>query len=299
MINRYKPTYGIQLEMASAAVTRTRVSEAVFGDDPNPEDHALFIQTIQGQTIRTLIQAIEMILPEENIRFTPEGMSMLAMDATQTLIVNLQLYANRFEVYHCARPITVGVSIINLLKIVNTVGNLHTLTIYMNYDDDHLYIRIDNPDKKIRDLFRVNLLDLDRYNLDIPDETFPSIIMMPSVDFQKFVRDMNHIGDHVTITAIGDMLSMKVEGDFAQQEKIFGGNGNEGYLEFLKHNDQEIIQGEFNLRCLVMFSRCTNLCSNIEICLKNDYPIVIRYQVSNLGEIKLALAPKTTETGIE
>lgn len=299
MINRYKPKYGIQLEMASTAVTRTRVSEAVFGDDPNPEDHALFIQTIQGQTIRTLIQAIEMILPEENIRFTPDGMSMLAMDATQTLIVNLQLYANRFEVYHCARPITVGVSIINLLKIVNTVGNLHTLTIYMNHDDDHLYIRIDNPDKKIRDLFRVNLLDLDRYNLDIPDETFPSIIMMPSVDFQKFVRDMNHIGDHVTITAIGDMLSMKVEGDFAQQEKIFGGNGNEGYLEFLKHNDQEIIQGEFNLRCLVMFSRCTNLCSNIEICLKNDYPLVIRYQVSNLGEIKLALAPKTTEAGIE
>jgi len=282
--------------MAAAAVTRTRVSEGSFGDDPKPEDHALFIQTIQGQTIRTLIEAIEMILPEENIRFTPEGMSMLAMDATQTLIVNLQLYAHRFEVYHCARPITVGVSIINLLKIVKTVGNIHTLTMYMNHDDDHLYIRIDNPDKKIRDLFRVNLLDLDRYNLDIPDETFPSIIMMPSVDFQKFVRDMNHIGDYVTITAVGDMLSMKVEGDFAQQEKIFG--GSEGYLEFLKHNDQEIIQGEFNLRCLVMFSRCTNLCSNIEICLKNDYPLVIRYQVSNLGEIKLALAPKNTDAGV-
>lgn len=278
----------------AAAVTRTRTTtDAMFSDDHKPEDYALYLQTIQGQTIRTLIEAIEMILPEENIRFTPEGISMLAMDATQILIVNLQLFAHRFEVYHCARPITVGVSIINLLKIMKTVGNIHTLTMYMNHDDDHLYIRIDNPDKKIRDLFRVNLLDLDRHNLDIPDETFPSIIMMPSVDFQKFVRDMSHIGDYVTITSVGDMLSMKVEGDFAQQEKIFG--GNEGYLEFLKQTNQEIVQGEFNLRCLVMFSRCTNLCSNIEICLKNDYPLVIRYQVSNLGEIKLALAPRNTE----
>jgi proliferating cell nuclear antigen len=282
--------------MAAATITRTRTSDAVFSDDPKPEDYAIFIQTIQGQTIRTLIEAIEMILPEENIKFTPSGLSMLAMDATQTLIVNLNLYAHRFEVYHCAKPITVGVSIINLLKIMKTVGNIHTLTIYMNHDDDHLYIRIDNPDKKIRDLFRVNLLDLDRYTLDIPNETFPSIIMMPSIDFQKFVRDMSHIGEYVVITSVGDMLSMKVEGDFAQQEKIFG--GNEGCLDFLKQTSEEIVQGEFNLRCLVMFSRCTNLCSNIEICLKNDYPLVIRYQVSNLGEIKLALAPKNTEPAI-
>lgn len=282
--------------MAAATITRTRTSDAVFSDDPKHEDYAIFIQTIQGQTIRTLIEAIEMILPEENIKFTPSGLSMLAMDATQTLIVNLNLYAHRFEVYHCAKPITVGVSIINLLKIMKTVGNIHTLTIYMNHDDDHLYIRIDNPDKKIRDLFRVNLLDLDRYTLDIPNETFPSIIMMPSIDFQKFVRDMSHIGEYVVITSVGDMLSMKVEGDFAQQEKIFG--GNEGCLDFLKQTSEEIVQGEFNLRCLVMFSRCTNLCSNIEICLKNDYPLVIRYQVSNLGEIKLALAPKNTEPAI-
>lgn len=278
--------------------TRSRGDNILFQDDPKPEEHALYIQTIQGQTIRTLIEAIEMILPEENIRFTPEAMSILAMDATQILIVNLQLFAHRFEVYYCEKPVTLGVSIINLLKIMKTVGNIHTLTIYMNHGtngnpDHHLYIRIDNPDKKIRDLFRVNLLDLDRHNLDIPDETFPSIIMMPSIDFQKFVRDMSHIGEYVTITSVGDMLSMKVEGDFAQQEKIFG--GNEGYLDFLKQTSQEIIQGEFNLRCLVMFSRCTNLCSNIEICLKNDYPLVIRYQVSNLGEIKLALAPRSTE----
>ncbi len=44
-----------------------------------------------------------------------------------------------------------------------------------------------------------------------------------------------------------------------------------------------------------MFSKCTNLCQNIEIYLKNDYPIIIKYSVANLGEVKFCLAPKNTD----
>jgi proliferating cell nuclear antigen len=284
--------------MASAAATTSfpRGREHNL-DDPNdvdPKDYPLFIQTVQGQTIRTLIEAIELILPEENFRFDSEGIKMLAIDVTQSLAIHLRLFAHRFEVYHCAKPVILGISILNLLKIMKTVGNLHTLTLYMEHGDDtHLYIRIENPDKKIRDLFRLNLVDLDRSRIDIPDETFPSIITMPSADFQKFVRDMSHIGDYVTITSVGDMFSMKVKGDFAEQEKIFG--GSENCLSFLKSTSHEIIQGEFNLRCLVMFSRCTNLCNNIEMCFKNNYPLIIRYQVANLGDIKLAVVPRIRE----
>jgi len=45
------------------------------------------------------------------------------------------------------------------------------------------------------------------------------------------------------------------------------------------------------LKHLVLFTKCTNLCPAIEIYLKNDYPLIIRYTVANLGEVKLVLAP--------
>lgn len=41
-----------------------------------------------------------------------------------------------------------------------------------------------------------------------------------------------------------------------------------------------------------MFTRCTNLSTNIEMYLKNDYPLIIKYAVANLGEIKLCLSPR-------
>ena len=37
----------------------------------------------------------------------------------------------------------------------------------------------------------------------------------------------------------------------------------------------------------------SNLCNTIELFLKNDYPLIIKYSVASLGEIKLCLAPKS------
>ena len=53
----------------------------------------------------------------------------------------------------------------------------------------------------------------------------------------------------------------------------------------------EIIQGEFSLKNLSYFIKCTNLCNQIQIYLGNNLPLIIKYNVASLGEIKLCLAP--------
>ena len=60
---------------------------------------------------------------------------------------------------------------------------------------------------------------------------------------------------------------------------------------FKKQDNSKIIQGEFSLKNLSYFIKCTNLCSQIEIYLENDLPLVVKYNVASLGEIKLCLAP--------
>ena len=67
---------------------------------------------------------------------------------------------------------------------------------------------------------------------------------------------------------------------------------SDGSLEFqLKPDNSKIIQGEFSLKNLGYFIKCTNLCSQIEMYLENDLPLVVKYHVASLGEIKLCLAP--------
>ena len=66
-------------------------------------------------------------------------------------------------------------------------------------------------------------------------------------------------------------------------------------MSFIKVNDTEIVQGVFALKHLVLFTKCTNLCNSIEMYLKNDYPIIIKYSIASLGSIKLCLAPQVAE----
>ena len=51
------------------------------------------------------------------------------------------------------------------------------------------------------------------------------------------------------------------------------------------------IQGVFSLKYLMLFTKCTNLCNQIQMYIKNDYPLIIQYTVASLGYIKLCLAP--------
>ena len=61
-----------------------------------------------------------------------------------------------------------------------------------------------------------------------------------------------------------------------------------------KVDESHIVQGIFSLKYLVLFTKCTNLCNQIQLYIKNDYPLVIKYAVASLGNIKLCLAPNTT-----
>ena len=56
----------------------------------------------------------------------------------------------------------------------------------------------------------------------------------------------------------------------------------------------EIIQGVYDLKNLILFTKCTNLCTNVELYMKNDYPIVIKYDVAQLGSVHLCLSSITT-----
>ena len=74
---------------------------------------------------------------------------------------------------------------------------------------------------------------------------------------------------------------------------------NSTTLEVLRKNislldcedKSKIIQGEFSLKNLSYFIKCTNLCNSIEMYLENNLPLIVKYSVASLGSIKLCLAP--------
>ena len=261
---------------------------------PNQNGNLFEIKTVQSGAFRTLFEALKEILTEANLEFDSQGIKVMSVEETHTVLVYLRLHADRFENYYCPAKHVLGVNMIYLFKLIKTMGNNDSLTLYLPASNPNkLGIRMENSEKSTVTNYFLKLFDTDVEDIQIPSLNFTSIIHMPSVDLQKICRDMNALGEKldVEITSSSSDLIFRCIGDFAEQETIISENSSNMKVHKANGATNEIVQGIFQLKHLVLFTKCTSLCPSIELYLKNDFPLILRYTVANLGEIKLVLAP--------
>ena len=258
--------------------------------------NVLTIKTVQIAPFRTLMTALKDILLETNISFQPDGIRIINMDKSHTILAHLFLAAPNFEFYECTKEkIIIGVNMFHLFKLINSIDNDDTLTIYIeksDYNDgvvSHLALKFENGEIKQCKTQKLRLIEPEPEELVYPDVKFSSIINLPSADFQKIIRDLSCISDKLEIKSVGNELIFKCSGQFASAEiHRAESDGSMGFV--LKQDSAKVIQGEFSLKNLGYFIKCTNLCSQIEVYLENDLPLVVKYDVASLGSIKLCLA---------
>ena len=153
--------------------------------------------------------ALKDILLESNIVFTPAGMGIISMDKSHTVLVNMMLDAENFEEFKCEHPkIVIGVNMFHLFKLINTIDNDDTLTIFIDSRDycdgvvSFLGLKFENGDIKQSKIQRLKLIEPDEEELEVPNVHFSSIINLPSTDFQKIVRDLANISDRLEILSL-------------------------------------------------------------------------------------------------
>lgn len=258
--------------------------------------NVLTIKTVQIAPFRTLMTALKDILLETNITFQPDGIRIINMDKSHTILAHLYLAAQNFEFYECKKEkIIIGVNMFHLFKLINSIDNDDTLTMYIENADyadgivSHLALKFENGEIKQCKTQKLRLIEPEPEELEYPDVKFSSIINLPSADFQKIIRDLSCISDKLEIKSVGNELIFKCSGQFASAEiHRAEADGSMGFV--LKQDSSKVITGEFSSKNLGYFIKCTNLCSQIEVYLENDLPLVVKYNVASLGEIKLALA---------
>ena len=256
-------------------------------------DNVFEFQTVQSHSLKTLFEVLKDVLNDVNITIDETGLKIMAMDGHHVALIHLKLDAENFEYFHCKRKTIVGVCMMSFYKLMKTISNSDTITMLMTEDDtDKLSIIIKNANKNTVTKFNLKLLDIDEQEISIPDVEIDCVVTMMSNEFQKLCRDMSNIKETITITSENKEIKFGCDGDFAEWETTIGETSNG--LVFNKQTD-EYITGEYSLKYINLFTKSTNLCNTIELYLKQDYPLIMKYNVGNLGQIKFCLAPKRNE----
>ena len=249
--------------------------------------------TSKTNPLKNLSELLRDLLTEGNLECTSKGIRLISVSSNRSVLVHLKLHAENFEEYSCNESLTLGLNMEEYFKVVKLVESNETLRYYVTEEDKNtLAIQRYNKEEDIRNTKFIKLMDIPNDNINIPPISYESVIVMSSSRFQKICKEIYGFSDKIEITSIGNVLYFKSPNT---EICIKPTDNNSGIKYESCDNKDEIIQGTFNLKYLVQFSKCANLSDNVKIHIKNDYPLLVECSVAKLGSVKICLAPQTEE----
>lgn len=279
------------------------------------------LKTSQSVAIKIVVDAINSLLTDANFDFYPYyiedednekdntesleydnkehknigGIVLKEVNKTGKILVYMRLDSDKFDIYKYnsnKKKITLGIDIGNLLKCLKCMSHFDTMIWLVDEDDiNKLIIILESTERKEKKTFKINLMDIDEATYHIDPIQFPYSISLPSQDFHKYCKDMAASTDKIEIKATSNKLIFSGKGEIGNIEFEVGESNGGLSIISTTSNSNEIVQGLFELKFLLIFTKCTNLCNQVILFLKNDYPIIVTYQIAELGEIKLVLSP--------
>lgn len=263
-------------------------------------NHLFSLCTSKTKPVKDLFELLHDLINEGNLECSKEGIRLLNINRGGNFILHLRLYENSFEHYSCdERPIVLGLNLEEIFKIIKLVENNETLTLFVPNDDiDRLSIQRFNIEEKIINTKSLALYDIATEVINIPDIEFDNVIVMPAQRFQKICREYYQFSDTVEIVSCDNTIYFKSSGDRVKQELSI--SETEDGVAFEKQgNKNSIFRGNFNLKYLVKFAKCANLCTNISIHLKNDCPLIIECNMEDFGLIRLCISETIDDSNID
>lgn len=245
----------------------------------------MHLKTIQASALKSVFEVLKDIINDVNVYFTEKGVHVLTLDTARVTLVHMVLGAENFEEYECSQNIIAGLNMANVYKLLKSITSQDTLTISIT-GRDYMDMIIENTVKKSFTNFRLKLLDINEDILDLPDIEMNLVTTLPSIDFQRYTRDMGNLSNEISIFRQGNTLELSCLGDFANQKTD---------IECPEDGPEHRVGGTFSLKYINLFTKATNMCSSIQIMQDSNnenMPIVFRYTIANLGDLKFYLAPK-------
>lgn len=244
----------------------------------------MHLRTIQATAFRNIFEVLKDIINDVNVYFDKDGVRILSLDTARVSLVHMHLTSDNFEEYSCPEPIIAGMNMTNTYKLLKSVSNNDTLTLSCE-GSEYLDILIQNDTKKSKSSFSLKLLDINEDILDVPELQMDTLTTIPSVDFQRICRDMGNLANDIEIFRDGNELQLSCKGDFANQSTVIE----------CPASVKTRIGNMFSLKYINLFTKATGMCSSVQILQHksdSEMPVVLKYSIANLGDMKFYLAPK-------
>ena len=128
------------------------------------------------------------------------GIYLRTTDNENRLLIDLNLGRENFKKYKCEKTLYIGVNVIHLYKMLKSIKKKDSITMFI--DDERpndLAIRVEQFDQINKTTSFVKIQNVQNIEIGVPSG-YGHPIIIPSSNFQKLVKGLNHIYEQVDIT---------------------------------------------------------------------------------------------------
>lgn len=248
-----------------------------------------------GTTVKKLVNALKELIEHASWDMTDEGIQLQSMDSSHVALVQMMLNNEAFSTYRCDSPQQMGLNMTHLNKIFAAFG-AGSCCLQAEDDSDSVKFIFEDEKTQKKQVYELRLMDLDVEQLGIPDQEYEATFSMSSTEFTKIVKDLLVVGENVQISVTKGGVAFATEGEIGKANISV----NKGEKADDEDDDEEGLQLEVNepidlsfaTQYLKKFTSAGPLSKRVTISLSKDVPMVIAYEIEEVGHLKYFLAPK-------
>jgi len=251
----------------------------------------------KGSDFKKIVSALKELIDQASWDLTEDGVQLQSMDSSHVALVQLHMKEDGFASYRCDNSMAMGLNMDHLNKIFGAFTN-GTVQISSEDDSDSVKFVFEDEKQVRKQSYELRLMDLDVEQLGIPDQEYQASFTMPSSEFTKIIKDMLVIGETVNINVTKGSVQFKTDGEIGKAdvqlvrgESIEDDDDEEDSGKLLLEV-KEPIDLSFATQYLKKFTAAGGLAKTVTVSLSKDVPMVICYEIEDVGHLKYFLAPK-------
>lgn len=221
------------------------------------------------------------------------------MDSAHVSLVSLKMNDTGFAEYRCDKNITLGINLIDFSKILKLAKTDDTMILKATEEASSLVITFENKANERKAEFQLNLLNLDMQALGIPDTEYPTYIKMSSSEFVSLCKDFTQLSENVKVEISDETAIFSIQGKSGQGKITLKNNNaekSENQVTIVSHED---VSCSYGLQYLNSFAKASALSNVVTLNISSKFPLMIEYEIEEMGFIKFYLAPKMDDESTE
>lgn len=224
------------------------------------------------------------------------GIKIVEVNDYESIIIIIKLDAENFYKFDCKKPtFSIGLDPTNMFNILKNIDKEGQVTFYVNEANKQtLNIELQNNEKKSRSIYDFKLMELDERKISPLPPEFDINIQMKTKDFHDICKELSTHSQFMIIECTEKKIEFKCKGAKREFEHDPDGKDDCVFIRLNPNRNKSkpvIVREIYDLNDICMFNKCKNLSTNIQILLRNEYIMFIRYKVASYGTMTVGFNP--------